>query len=25
VLTLYQDSGIIDKKNGVYAYEFKEE
>ena len=25
VLTLYQDCGIIDKKNNVWAYEFKEE
>lgn len=25
ILALYQDGGIIDKKNGVYAYEFKEE
>jgi hypothetical protein len=24
-LVLYKDGGMIDKKNGVYAYEFKEE
>jgi hypothetical protein len=25
ILVLYKDGGMIDKKNGVYAYEFKEE